>query len=99
VAWGYWLMTAFGNVAFAVILMDAFNQFMPGVFTDGNNLNSIICGSVLIWGYNFLVLSGTKVAGFVNTLGTIAKLVPLILFVLLLGVLIDYSDLFKNFWG
>ncbi|MDP1166152.1 amino acid permease, partial [Klebsiella pneumoniae] len=23
VAWGYWLMTCFGNVAFAVILMDA----------------------------------------------------------------------------
>lgn len=59
VARGYWLMTAFGNVAFAVILMDAFNQFMRG-FTDGNNLNSIICGSVLIWGYNFLVLSGRK---------------------------------------
>ena len=99
VAWGYWLMTCFGNVAFAVILMDAFNEFFPGVFTDGNNLTSIICGSVLIWGYNFLVLSGTRVAGFVNTLGTIAKLVPLILFVILLGVLIDYSQLFDNFWG
>ncbi|EMX6285252.1 amino acid permease [Providencia rettgeri] len=99
VAWGYWLMTAFGNVAFAVILMDAFDQFFPGVFTDGNNLNSIICGSVLIWGYNFLVLSGTKVAGFVNTLGTLAKLVPLILFVIILGVLIDYSQLLNNFWG
>lgn len=99
VAWGYWLMTAFGNVAFAVILMDAFDEFFPGVFTDGNNLNSIICGSVLIWGYNFLVLSGNKVAGFVNTLGTIAKLVPLILFVIILGVLIDYSQLFDNFWG
>lgn len=99
VAWGYWLMTAFGNVAFAVILMDALNQFMPGVFTDGNNLNSIICGSVLIWGYNFLVLSGTKVAGFVNTLGTIAKLVPLLLFVVLLGALINYSELFNNVWG
>ncbi|EEG86362.1 putative Arginine/agmatine antiporter [Proteus penneri ATCC 35198] len=99
VAWGYWLMTAFGNVAFAVILMDAFDQFFPGVFTDGNNLNSIICGSILIWGYNFLVLSGTKVAGFVNTLGTIAKLVPLILFVIILGVLNDYYQLFSNFWG
>ncbi|WP_272663272.1 basic amino acid/polyamine antiporter [Providencia sp. PROV134] len=99
VAWGYWLMTAFGNVAFAVILMDAFDQFFPGVFTDGNNLNSIICGSVLIWGYNFLVLSGTKVAGFINTIGTIAKLVPLVLFVIILGVLIDYSQLFHNFWG
>lgn len=99
VAWGYWLMTAFGNVAFAVILMDAFNQFLPGVFTDGNNINSIICGSVLIWGYNFLVLSGTKVAGFINTIGTIAKLVPLLLFVVLLGCLINYSQLFDNFWG
>jgi len=99
VAWGYWLMTCFGNVAFAVILMDAFDQFLPGVFTNGNNLNSIICGSVLIWGYNYLVLSGTKVAGLVNTIGTIAKLVPLVLFVLLLGFLIDYSQLFSNFWG
>ena len=99
VAWGYWLMTCFGNVAFAIILMDAFNEFFPGVFTGGNNLTSIICGSVLIWGYNFLVLSGTRVAGAINTIGTIAKLVPLILFVLILGFLIDYTQLFNNFWG
>lgn len=99
VAWGYWLMTCFGNVAFAVILMDAFDQIFPGVFTNGNNLNSIICGSILIWGYNYLVLSGTKVAGFVNTIGTIAKLVPLVLFVLILGILIDYSQLLTNIWG
>ncbi|AMD50163.1 basic amino acid/polyamine antiporter [Bordetella holmesii] len=99
VAWGYWLMTCFGNVAFAVILMDAFDQIFPGVFTNGNNLNSIICGSILIWGYNYLVLSGTKVAGFVNTVGTIAKLVPLVAFVLLLGLLIDYSQLLDNVWG
>ncbi|EJC65037.1 basic amino acid/polyamine antiporter [Alcaligenes ammonioxydans] len=99
VAWGYWLMTCFGNVAFAVILMDAFDQIFPGVFTNGNNLNSIICGSILIWGYNYLVLSGTKVAGFINTLGTIAKLVPLVLFVFLLGFLIDYSQLLSNIWG
>lgn len=99
VAWGYWLMTCFGNVAFAVILMDSFDEFFPGVFTDGNNLNSIICGSILIWGYNFLVLSGTKTAGFINTVGTVAKMVPLVLFVLILGVLIDYSQLLTNFWG
>ncbi|OYQ75969.1 basic amino acid/polyamine antiporter [Wohlfahrtiimonas chitiniclastica] len=99
VAWGYWLMTAFGNVAFAVILMDAFDGFFPGVFTNGNNLNSIICGSILIWGYNFLVLRGIKTSGIVNTIGTIAKLIPLILFVLILGFMIDYLKLFDNFWG
>lgn len=97
--WGYWLMTAFGNVAFAVILMSSFNFFFPDVFGNGNNLTSIICGSVLIWGYNFLVLSGVKVAGVVNVIGTIAKLVPLLLFVVLLGFTINYSQIFDNFWG
>lgn len=99
VAWGYWLMSCFGNVAFAVILMDSLDLFFPGVFTDGNNITSIICGSVLIWGYNFLVLSGEKSASFINTIGTITKLLPLILFVIILGVVIDYSQLFANFWG
>lgn len=98
-AWGYWLMTAFGNVAFAVILMDAFDYFFPGVFTGGNNLTSIICGSILIWGYNFLVLSGTRVAGFVNTVGTIAKLVPLILFVIIVGVALDWAKVTTDVWG
>lgn len=99
VAWGYWLMSCFGNVAFAIILMDSLDLFFPGVFTDGNNITSIICGSILIWGYNFLVLSGEKTAGAINTIGTIAKLIPLVLFVIILGVLIDYSQLFSNIWG
>ncbi len=100
VAWGYWLMTALGNVSFAVILMDAINnQFFPGIFTGGNNMASIICGSVLIWGYNFLVLSGTKISGLINIVGTIAKLIPLVAFVIILGFMINYSELFVNIWG
>src|SRR5699024_1981099 len=78
VAWGYWLMTIFGNVAFAVMVMDSLNYFFPGNFTGGNNITSIICASILIWGFNFLVLSGTKNASLLNTVGTIGKLIPLI---------------------
>ena len=99
VAWGYWLMTCLGNVAFAVLLMDAFDDFFPGVFTGGNNLTSIICGSILIWGYNFLVLSGIRVASKINVIGTIAVLVPLTLFILILGVSIDYVMFSSNIWG
>ncbi|MCP9759402.1 amino acid permease [Aquitalea sp. S1-19] len=98
-AWGYWLMAAFGNVAFAVILMDAFNYFFPGVFTGGNNLNSIIFGSILIWAYNFLVLSGMKVSGIVNTIGTVAKLVPLVLFIVIAGFAMNPHMLVSDFWG
>ena len=98
-AWGYWLMASFGNVAFAVILMESIDYFVPGVFTGGNNLASIICGSILIWGYNFLVLAGVRQAGSINTIGTIAKLVPLVAFVIIMAVVFNYSQFSFDFWG
>ncbi len=99
VAWGYWLMTIFGNVAFAVMVMDSLNYFFPGNFTGGNNITSIICASILIWGFNFLVLSGTKNASILNTIGTIGKLIPLIIFVVCVGYFITKHQLFSNIWG
>lgn len=98
-AWGYWLMTCFGNVAFAVILMESFDYFFPGVFTGGNNIASIICGSILIWLYNFFVLAGIRQAGTLNIVGTGAKLVPLALFVVVMGFVFSYAQFSFDFWG
>lgn len=99
VAWGYWLMTIFSNVAFAIMVMDTLNYFLPGDFTGGNNIPSIIGASILIWAFNFLVLSGIKSAGIVNLVGTIAKLVPLVLFIGILLYVLDASTLTENVWG
>src|SRR5690606_511579 len=57
VAWGYWLMTIFSNVAFAVMVMDTLNYFTPGTFKGGNNFASVIGASILIWGFHCIVLS------------------------------------------
>ncbi|MBQ7207920.1 MAG: amino acid permease [Lentisphaeria bacterium] len=83
-AWSYWLCNIFGNVGYAVLLMDALNYFFPGVFTGGNNLWSVIGGSVVIWIMNFAVLRGVRQAAFVNTVGTIFKLVPIALFIIVM---------------
>lgn len=99
VAWGYWLMTIFSNVAFAIMVMDALNYFLPGDFTGGNNIPSIIGASILIWGFNFLVLSGTKLAGEINILGTITKLIPLVIFVFILVYALNYAQFTSNIWG
>ena len=80
IGWSYWLCQIFGNVGYAVITMDALNYFFPGTFTGGNNLASIIGGSLLIWGFNWLVLRGVQQAAQINLIATIAKIVPLILF-------------------
>ena len=99
IGWSYWLCQVCGNVGYAVITMDALNYFFPPYFAGGNNLASIIGGSIIIWGFNYLVLRGVKQASFVNTVGTIVKIVPLILFILILLFVFKFSQFDFDFWG
>jgi len=99
IGWSYWLCQICGNVGYAVITMDALNYFFPPYFAGGNNLVSIIGGSLLIWGFNFLVLRGIKQATIINLIGTIAKIVPLILFVLIVAVMFKIHKFDFDFWG
>lgn len=99
IGWGYWLCQIFGNVGFAVITMDALNYFFPPYFAGGNNLLSIACGSVLIWVFNFVVLRGVQQAAVLNIIGTIGKLVPLLLFILILLFCFHMDRFDFNFWG
>lgn len=99
IGWSYWLCQIFGNVGYAVITMDALNYFFPHMFTGGNNLNSIIGGSLLIWGFNYLVLRGVKQASLINLIATIAKLVPLVLFIIITLFVFHIDKFDFDFWG
>lgn len=99
IGWSYWLCQVCGNVGYAVITMDALNYFFPPYFAGGNNLASIIGGSIIIWGFNFLVLKGIKQATIVNMIGTIIKIVPLVLFILITAFVFSSSKFSFDFWG
>ena len=99
IGWSYWLCQVCGNVGYAVITMDALNYFFPPYFAGGNNLASIIGGSIIIWGFNFLVLKGVKQASFINTVGTIVKIVPLLLFILIMLFVFKFTNFDFDFWG
>ncbi|MBS4773761.1 MAG: amino acid permease [Proteobacteria bacterium] len=99
IGWSYWLCQVCGNVGYAVITMDALNYFFPPFFAGGNNFASIIGGSLLIWGFNFLVLRGVKQASYINLIGTIVKIVPLILFILIMLFVFHYTRFDFDFWG
>jgi len=99
IGWGYWLCQIFGNVGYAVITMDALNYFFPPHFAGGNNLLSIVCGSVLIWSFNCVVLRGVKQAAVLNIIGTIGKLVPLLLFCLIMMLAFHFDKFDSNFLG
>ncbi|AZS51103.1 amino acid permease [Entomomonas moraniae] len=100
IAWGYWMSAAFGNVGYAVLLMDALNYFFPPYFKGGNTWQAILCASVFIWGLSLFVMRGLKGASLLNNIGTVAKFVPIILFILIAGYFCFSGHLFtSDFWG
>ena len=99
IGWSYWLCQVCENVGYAVITMDALNYFFPPYFQGGNNLASIIGGSLIIWGFNFMVLKGIKQASIVNTIGTVLKIMPLILFIIIMLFVFSPAEFDFDFWG
>jgi arginine:ornithine antiporter/lysine permease len=97
-AWGYWLSAFLGNVAYAVAIFSALSYAFP-VFGDGNNLPSILGASLLLWLIHALVLRGIKQAAFVNAVTTVAKLVPLLLFVVIAIFAFHWDKFTFDFWG
>ncbi len=97
-AWGYWLSAFLGNVAYAVAIFSALSFFIPA-FGDGNNLISILGASICLWLIHALVLNGIKQAAFVNIVTTVAKLVPLFLFILIAIVAFNWDRFTFDFWG
>ncbi|BCZ84555.1 arginine:ornithine antiporter [Paraburkholderia terrae] len=81
-AWGYWISAWLGNVGYFVLLFGTFGYFFP-VFGEGNTPVAIACASVLLWGVHFLILQGIKEAAFVNMITTVAKTVPIVLFIVI----------------
>lgn len=99
-AWGYWISTILSQVSFATLLFAALGQFFP-LFGDGNNIASIIGASVVIWGFTLLVMGGVQEAVTVNTVIVLAKIVPIlafIIFAIFLGAF-DLDIFLNNFRG
>src|SRR4029078_618692 len=55
--------------------------------------------SLCLWLIYVLVLKGIKEAAFVNVITTIAKLVPIFLFILIATIAFNWDKFTFNFWG
>lgn len=99
-AWGYWISACLSNVSFAILLFSALGYFFHP-FESGNNLLSCLGASAFLWLLVWLVSRGVKEAAGINVIVTIAKLVPLALFVISIALLgkFDPAVFMENFWG
>lgn len=97
-ALGFWAGTCIGNVSYFILIKSTLGAFFP-IFGDGNTIPAVVVASIILWGFHILLLRGVKGAASINTIATVAKILPILLFVIVL-VFAFKSDVFMlNFWG
>ncbi len=102
-AWGYWLCAVIANVSYLVIVFSALSFFTDTpelrFFGDGNTWQSIVGASLLLWLVHWLILRGVQTAAGINLIATLAKLLPLGLFVVLAALAFELSTFNMDFSG
>lgn len=82
-ALAFWASTCVGNVSYFVLIKSTLGTFFP-VFGDGNTVQAVAVSSVIIWLFHFMILRGVQQATGLNTIVTIAKIVPILVFLFIL---------------
>jgi arginine:ornithine antiporter/lysine permease len=97
-AWGYWVSAWLGNVGYLVIVFGTLGYFFP-IFGDGNTRAAVLGASVVLWVMHFVILRGVRGAAVLNAITTVAKIIPLLLFILLALVAFKSHVFAQDFWG
>jgi arginine:ornithine antiporter/lysine permease len=97
-AWGYWVSAWIGNVGYLVAAFGALGYFYPA-FGDGNTVAAIVGASAVLWLVHALVLRGIQGAAVLNAVVTLAKVLPLVVFIVLVAMAFEASTFRLDFWG
>lgn len=98
-AWIYWLSSTFGNAAYATLVFGSMAYFFSIFNPNGNNLASIIAASILIWLITILILRGVRQAIIVNSIVTVSKIIPILVFIIIGLVAMHINKLHFQFYG
>ncbi|HMQ97058.1 MAG TPA: basic amino acid/polyamine antiporter [Candidatus Nanoperiomorbaceae bacterium] len=100
--WGYWISAWIGNVAYATAIFSSLNYFIKNVFitADGDVTGWTIVGAtVLIWAVMFAVARGVQSAAIMNVVATVGKIVPIVIFIIVVAVAFKLKIWEANLWG
>lgn len=97
-AFGYWASACVGNVTYWVLIMSTLGAVVPGL-GEGDTLLAVAISSIGVWVFYFLIRRGVKEAAAINRIVTVAKLVPIIVFILLALFALDPRVFAENVGG
>ena len=97
--WGYWLASIIAQVGYATLFFSSLSYFVP-VFDGRNLLLNAVCVSVMNWVIFAVLARGIHQAAVMNLITTVAKLLPIAAFLILVIFLGFNTQIFTaDFWG
>jgi len=96
-AFGYWASACVGNVTYWVLIMSTTGLVVPAL-GDGDTLLAAALSTVGIWVFYLLIRQGVKDAAILNRVVTVAKVVPILVFVVLAVFYLD-PQVFADNWS
>ncbi|MFF3124433.1 basic amino acid/polyamine antiporter [Streptomyces sp. NPDC057908] len=97
-AFGYWASACVGNVTYWVLIMSTIGAVWPSL-GDGDTLLAVVLSTLGLWAFFFLIRRGVKEATAINKIVTVAKVVPILVFVILALFYFQPSVFADNFGG
>ncbi|XIG78560.1 arginine-ornithine antiporter [Streptomyces sp. SGAir0957] len=96
-AFGYWASACVGNVTYWVLIMSTVGAIWPAL-GEGDTALAIVLSSAGLWAFFLMIRRGVKEAAAINKIVTVAKIVPILVFIVLALVFFDPS-VFADNWG
>ncbi|MEU0300780.1 basic amino acid/polyamine antiporter [Streptomyces sp. NPDC006175] len=97
-AFGYWASACVGNVTYWVLITSTIGAVWPAL-GDGDTVPAVIVSTAGLWAFYLLIRRGVKEAAAINRVVTVAKVVPIIVFVILALFFFDAKVFADNFGG
>lgn len=97
-AFGYWASACAGTTSYWILIMSTAGALVPAL-GSGNTVLAIALSSIGVWTFHLLVARGVKEAATINRIVTIAKMVPIVVFIVVAIVMFDAGVFTANFWG
>lgn len=95
---GFWASSCAGNAFYFVLIMTTVSQLFPDlapILGKGDTWTAFALSTLAVWGFYLLICKGVREAAFINLVVTVAKIVPLLLF-LVLAVFYFDADVFTG---
>ncbi len=95
---GYWASACAGNTSYWVLITATLSAVVPA-FGLGDTVLAVVVSAIGVWLFAALVMRGVKDAAVINYIVTVAKVLPILSFIVIAAIAFKADIFADNFWG